>query len=339
MRTHLLTSALLGAILAVTCAVTPTFAQNQYPPPPPPPDQQQQPSQTQQYPPPPPPPSQYPPQQGQYPPQQGQYPPPQGQYPQPQYPPGQYGQQPPLMAPQQLDGMVGPIALYPDGLLAQVLTASTFYNEIPDAANWANAHSYLHGDQLAQAIREDQLPWDPSVLALLPFPQIVSYMAQNMGWTQQLGSAVLVQRDDVMDAVQRDRQKAYEYHYLQSNPYETVTYVGPGDIEILPVNPGYYYVPWYNSYVVYAPPRPGFFVGGAIRFGPGIVIGAGFAPFGWGTVGFGWRTHEILIDNHPWARTWVNRGAYVHPYATPRPYVVQRGHPYVERHEVHREHR
>jgi hypothetical protein len=337
MRKHFRTT-VLGTIFAAAVAVVPSLAQDQNPPPPPPPpDQQQYPPQqypqTQQYPQ-----QQYP--QQQYP--QQQYPqqpppnqyPPQGQYPPQQYPPGQYQQQPPMMAPQQLDQMVGPIALYPDGLLAQVLTASTFYNEIPDAANWANQHSYLHGEQLAQAIQEDQLPWDPSLIGLLPFPQVLGYMAQNMGWTQQLGNAVLVQRGDVMDAVQRDRQIAYKNRVLQSNPYVSVNYVAPGDIEILPVSPGYYYVPYYNPAVVFGPPRPGFFVGvNVIRWGPGITIGAAFAPWGWGTIGFGWRSHDILIDRRPWVRTWVNRGTYVHPYVAPRPYRPAPGH-YVEHHEV-----
>ena len=98
--------------------------------------------------------------------------------------------------PPQLDQLVKRIALYPDPLLAQVLTASTFWDVIPEAAAWANQHSMLHGDQLAAAIEEDHLPWDPSVLALLPFPQVLNMMAGDPGWTQALGNAVLVQRPD-----------------------------------------------------------------------------------------------------------------------------------------------
>jgi len=243
-----------------------------------------------------------------------------------------------MLSPQQLDQLVARIALYPDGLLAQVLTASTYYQEIPDAANWANQHAYIHGDQLAAAIQEDRLPWDQSVIALLPFPQVLGTMASDMGWTQQLGNAVLVQRNDVMDAVQRQRQLAYNYGYLRSGQYDQVNVVGPGDIEILPVTPGYYYVPYYDPYVVFARPRPGFFVGGAIRFGPGISIGAAFAPWGWGGVGFGWRAHTILIDRHPFERTWGNRAVYVHPYAVPRAHYAG---PRVEHHDYrgHDDHR
>ena len=193
--------ALIGAVLGVALAAV-AFGQ-QYPPAPPPyPQGQQQPYPQDQ--------QQYP--QAQAPQGQPQYP---QQYPQQQYPPSQAPQypavgpgQPPVFPPQQLDQMVASIALYPDGLLAHVLTAATVYQQIPEAAGWANQHAYLHGNALAEAIREDNLPWDVSVLALLPFPQVLSQMAQYMQWTEQLGDAVLAQRPDVMDAVQRLRARA-----------------------------------------------------------------------------------------------------------------------------------
>lgn len=327
------------------------LGQGNYPPPQQPypqdPNQQQQypAQQQQQYPPPqqqPYPQQQYPPQQQQYP--QQQYPAQQG-YPPNGYPPqAAYSQQPPLQSPQQLDQLVGPIALYPDGLLAQVLTAATYSNEIVDAATWSTQHSYLHGEQLAAAMRADNLQFDPSVMALLPFPQVLDYMARNMNWTYQLSSAVLAQRPEVMDAVQRMRQQAYNYGYLRDprfDQYERVVYGGPGNIEIVSASPDLYYVPAYSPFVVFAPPRPR--MGVVFNFGPGIAIGGAFAPFGWAHVGFGWREHSILIDDRPWARTWNTRG-YVHPYAEP----YRRGPgPRVEEHremrrderrEEHREH-
>ncbi len=239
---------------------------------------------------------------------------------------------PPMMAPQQLDQLVSRIALYPDPLLAQVMTASTYWNEIPDAANWADQHSSLPGDALANAIQEDQLPWDPSIIALLPFPSVLDTMARDPGWTEALGNAVLSQRGDVMDAVQRMRQRAYNYGYLRPNNQYNVVMAGPGDIEIMPLDPGYIFVPRYDPYVVYAPPRPGFFVGGAISFGPRIFIGGAFAPWGWSGARLGWRSHEVFIDRRPWVRTYANRGTYVHPYAAPRPHYEG---PRVEHHEVH----
>jgi hypothetical protein len=94
----------------------------------------------------------------------------------------------PMMPPPQLDSLVQRIALYPDSLLAQVLTASTYWDQVPEAAAWADQHSYLQGPALAQAIEADRLPWDPSLLALLPFPSVLDMMAQDPGWTQALGA-------------------------------------------------------------------------------------------------------------------------------------------------------
>jgi hypothetical protein len=157
-------------------------------------------------------------------------------------------------------------------------------------------------------------------------------MAQDPGWTQALGNAVLTEGPAVMDAVQRQRALALQYGYLQSNQYVRVV-AAPGAIEIVPAGPSVVYVPVYNPYVVFARPRPGFYVGGAIRFGPGIMIGS-FMPFGWTGAGFGWRDHTILIDRRPWVRTWNNRQSYVHPYEHPVPRYT--GRP-AERHDV-REH-
>ena len=248
-------------------------------------------------------------------------------YPEQAPPPADQAPPPPL-APQQLDQLVQRIALYPDPLLAQVLTASTFYYQVADAATWANQHGYLHGDPLAQAIQADNLPWDPSVLALLPFPSVLDMMARDPRWTGDLGNAVLNQRPDVMDAVQRERQIAHNYGYLAPNQYDDIVDNG-GYLEIDPLNPSYLYVPVYNPAVVFYAPRPGFFVGGAIGFGPAIVIGPRFGIFGWYGAGFGWGAHSIFIDHRPWGRTYGNRGVYVHPYA--HPYVHAAG-PRVETH-------
>jgi len=250
-------------------------------------------------------------------------PPPAESQPPPPSPPG------PLLDPGQLDHLVSRIALYPDPLLAQVLTASTYWDQIPDASDWADRHSDLKGDALADAIRDDNLPWDASVLALLPFPAVLRTLAEDSSWTQQLGNAVLAQRADVMDAVQRMRRQAYDYGYLRTNPYDDVL-DSEGDIEILPVNPTYIYIPTYDPLLVFGPPRPGFAIGAAIHFGPAVVIGGAFAPWGWAHPYFQWRTHGIFFDFTPWGRTWANRGFYVHPYAHP---WVRRPGPRVERHE------
>jgi hypothetical protein len=133
-------------------------------------------------------------------------------------PPDQASDQaPPSFSPDQLDKLVSRIALYPDPLLAQVLAAATYSDQIPDAAKWADEHHYLAGDDLAKAITADQLSYDPSVQALLPFPSVLDTMASDLDWTQNLGNAFLAQRQDVMDAVQRMRQKAKDFGYLKSN--------------------------------------------------------------------------------------------------------------------------
>ncbi|HWZ52930.1 MAG TPA: DUF3300 domain-containing protein [Granulicella sp.] len=290
--------------------------------------------------------SQYPQGQPQYPQGQQQYPQGQPQYPQqgqPAYPPqapSQYPPQapppsdqapPPPMPPQQLDDLVQRIALYPDPLLAQVLTATSFWDQIPDAARWAQQHSYLTGDALSQAIQADNLPWDPSVLALLPFPSVLDMMARDPQWTGTLGNAVLVQRNDVMDAVQRMRRAAQGYGYLVPNAYDNVVDDG-GYVEIMPVDPAYLYVPVYNPGIVFFAPRHGYFVGGAIGFGPRVFLAPGFATYGWFGAGFGWGGHVLLIDHHPWGRTFYNRNIYVHAYA--HPYGHYEGH-FDAHHDAH----
>lgn len=234
-------------------------------------------------------------------------PPPQAEAP----PPPDQGP-PPSYSPDQLDKLVSRVALYPDSLLAQTLAAAGFPDQIPDAAKWADEHHYLTGDALSQAMTDDHLPWDPSVQALLPFPSVLDTLASDMDWTQNLGNAFLAQRQDVMDAVQRMRQKAKDFGYLRSNDQVVVNTAGPY-IDIDPVNPGFICVPVYDPLVVFWPPRPGFFVGGAIRFGFGINIGVAFAPWGWGAVRFDWAGHGLFIGGAPWGRTWANRGFYVHP--------------------------
>jgi Protein of unknown function (DUF3300) len=236
---------------------------------------------------------------------------------------------PPAYSPEQLDKIVSRIALYPDPLLAQVLTASTYPDQIPEAAQWADEHHQLTGQELANAINEDQLPWDPSVQALLPFPSVLDTMASDMAWTNDLGNAVLAQRPDVMDAVQRMRQKAKDYGYLRTGPQVVVS--GGPYITILPVNPAFVVVPAYDPLIVYAPPRPGFVVGTAIGFGFGVAIGAWFRPWGWGSTRFVWGSHAWFVNNVRWDRTWVNRRTYVHPYPGVHRYEATRR---VEHHEL-----
>jgi hypothetical protein len=93
--------------------------------------------------------------------------------------------------------------------------------------------------------------------------------------------------------------RARSYGYLAPNSYINVIATG-GYIQILPVDPNVVYVPYYDPLVVFAPPRPGFAIAGAIHFGPGITIGAAFGGWGWWLgSGFLWPSHTILIDRRP----------------------------------------
>jgi hypothetical protein len=235
----------------------------------------------------------------------------------------------PYFAPPQLDHMVSRIALYPDPLLAQTLAAATFPDQIQDASYWADDHQNVTGNDLAAAIEGDQLPWDPSVQALLPFPSVLHMMASDMNWTTDLGNAFLGQQQEVMFAVQRMRQRARDYGYLRTGP-QIIVGGGPY-ITIMPARVDYVVVPTYDPVVVYERPRLGFFIGGAIGFRFGVVLGASYRPWGWGYNRIAWDRRVVFINNAPWQRTWVNRHEYHHPY-TVRYYPE---HHYDRGHENH----
>ena len=149
--------------------------------------------------------------------------------------------------------------------------------------------------------------------ALLPFPSVLEMMSSDMAWTTELGNAFLAQRQELMDAVERLRQKAQDYGYLQSNRHIVVS--GGPFIEILPASPDYIVVPFYDPLVVFAPAHLGIRIGDAIRFGFGINIGTAFRPWGWGGNRIVWNAHTVIINNAPWDRVWANRIGYVHPYS------------------------
>jgi hypothetical protein len=218
----------------------------------------------------------------------------------------------PYFDPPQLDHMVSRIALYPDPLLAQTLAAATFPDQIPDASYWADEHHDMTGNELADEIQDDQLPWDPSVQALLPFPAVLHMMASDMNWTTDLGNAFLGQQQEVMYAVQRMRQRARDYGYLRTGPQIVVS--GGPYITIMPARVDYVVVPTYDPVVVYERPRAGFFIGGAIGFRFGVALGASYRPWGWGYNRIAWDRRVVFINNAPWQRTWVNRYEYHHPY-------------------------
>ncbi|WP_109482146.1 DUF3300 domain-containing protein [Paraburkholderia sp. C35] len=212
-------------------------------------------------------------------------------------------QTPAKVSSQQLDSLTAPIALYPDALLAQVLMAATFPQDVEAAAAWSKANTQYKGDDAVKAVASQ--PWDPSVQSLVAFPQVLATMASKPDWVQQLGNAFLAQPNDVMDSVQRLRKQAQSAGNLKSSEQQKVV-VEQSTIQIVPANPQVVYVPTYNPTVVYGtwpypayppvyvPPPPGYAI--ATGFATGLAFGAGIAVANslWG--GFNWNNHDVNIN-------------------------------------------
>ena len=200
------------------------------------------------------------------------------QQPAPDGQPGYSGQGAPLSA-DQIQQLVAPIALYPDALVAQVLGAATFPDQVAAANGWLVQNKNLTGAALSQAV--DTQPWDPSVKALTQFPSVLNNLAQNLSWTSALGEAYHTQAADVMTAVQVLRAKAQAAGNLKSGSQITVVQQAPQVIVIQPTNPQVVYVPQYNPTIVYGTPyvTPGYSTAAVVTtavlaFGIGIAVGA-----------------------------------------------------------------
>src|SRR6516162_3856841 len=134
-------------------------------------------------------------------------------------PPYQEAQQAPLSA-SDIDAIVSPIALYPDQLVAQILGAATYPDQVTAASNFISS-TKLTGDALMQEVNKQ--PWDPSVMALTQFPSVLNQMAQNLSWTSALGDAAYNQQADVMASIQRLRKQAQAAGNLKTTQQQTVT--------------------------------------------------------------------------------------------------------------------
>ena len=194
------------------------------------------------------------------------------------------GQGAPLTA-DELQQLVAPVALYPDALVAQILGAATFPDQIAYVSNWLRQNPNLTGAALMQAV--DAQPWDPSVKALTQFPSVLNNLASNLSWTSALGEAYHTQAADVMTAVQALRARAYAAGNLKSGPQVTVVQQSPQVIVIQPTNPQVVYVPTYSTTVVYGAPvaTPGYSAAtvastGLLAFGAGIAVGAALSGGG-----------------------------------------------------------
>jgi hypothetical protein len=218
------------------------------------------------------------------------------------------------LSPDQLDDLVAPIALYPDPLLSQVLVASTYPLEIVQAFQWMQRNPGVTGAALTQAVQQQN--WDPSVQALMVFPDVIKRLNDDVTWTTNLGNAFLAQQQDVMSAVQRMRLQAQQAGKLASTPQESVdteTHDGQPYIDIEPTDPEVIYVPAYDPVWIWGAPRwyayphwiwpaPGIVVGGVgFGFYGGINLGwffgagwGGWAGWGWHPV---WWNHSIVVNN------------------------------------------
>jgi hypothetical protein len=197
---------------------------------------------------------------------------------------------------QELDNLLAPIALYPDPLLAVMLPASTYPEEIGDADAWLKKGGTASGI--------DGQRWDESVKAIVYYPDVLDMMAGDLDWTADLGDAFLNQPEDVTRSIQRLRWQARDIGNLESNDSQQVIIDGE-NIAIIPAQPDYMYVPQYDTSVVYedswgqgSPPF--------ITYGFGLAIG------GWLCMDFDWRNHHVIY--HGWNRPgWVNHARpYIH---------------------------
>ena len=194
-----------------------------------------------------------------------------------------------LLSMEELEDLVAPIALYPDPLIAQILPAATFVDQIDEAARYIAEYG--------RYARIDSQYWDVSVKAIAHYPDLLKMMDSKYEWTVTLGQAFIDQRDDLMYAIQLLRQDAREAGNLISTPQQQVV-VENGYISILPTAPEVIYIPSYDPAVVYVEqPSPGF---GFIHFSIGFTIGA------WLNRDCDWRGGKVYY--HGWrGRPWVDR--------------------------------
>ena len=217
--------------------------------------------------------------------------------------------------PEQLQQLVAPIALYPDSLVAQILAASTFPEQVVEADRWLQAHLDLKGDALCKAV--DPQPWDPSVKALTAFPSVLGNMDKNLSWTSSLGDAYYNQEQDVMDAVQVMRGRAQESGNLKTTAQQTVTTQG-STIIVEPAAPDVVYVPAYDPWVVYGDPIvawPGWYPYPGIWYdGPYLWFGGVGFGIGWfGGWGCDWHDDHVIHDHQRYysrSNTFYNRNNF-----------------------------
>jgi len=197
--------------------------------------------------------------------------------------------------------------LYPDQLLVQTLAAATYPLQLVELQQWLAKNPGLKDKALADAVAKQ--PWDPTVQAMAALPDLVKRLTDNIQWTTNLGNAFLSQQSDVMDAVQRMRQKAEMTGALKSTPQQAVQTESADNKQVIVIqqaDPQVVYVPSYDPLAVYGPavypyppiayPSWGYAAGAAaISFGAGVAMGAAFGG-GWGW-NANWGHNDVQVNN------------------------------------------
>lgn len=238
---------------------------------------------------------------------------------------------PPLSA---LEQLLAPIALYPDALLAQVLTSATSPGQVTEMNKWLQQNARLQGGELQEAAQRKG--FDASFVALALFPDVLELMASQIDWTTEVGTAFLSDPKGVMSSVQSLRAQAQLAGNLKTTPQQSVITENQGGQQIIviqPASPQVVYVPVYNPQIVYYPPPPSSTTV-LLAFGAGIAIGAAmssnayYPPYGWGVWGMGWGTSTVVVRGGVWVVPPHARYPYVRPI--PMPYgAAYRPKPYV----------
>jgi hypothetical protein len=220
----------------------------------------------------------------------------------PAAPGGTPAAQKPVFTMTDLEYLLGPIALYPDPLLALILPASTFPLQIVQADRWISANQAAVEKNDFSAV--DAMNWDPSVQALTRFPSVIEMLADHLEWTGSLGEAFAIQGDDVAAAVQLLRARAETAGNLKSTPQQNVVVreeAGRRLIYIAPADPEIIYVPVYDSTVIFTSALPA-----AFFFGTGVFVGSAWNNrWGW--------------NNRRWNDVWIDNRTVVNINRTPRP--------------------
>lgn len=211
----------------------------------------------------------------------------------------------------ELDQMMAPIALYPDSLLSQILMASTYPADVAEAVTWSKNNPDQTGDAAAEAVQNK--PWDPSVMSLAAFPQVLAMMGEQPDWVQQVGDAFLAMPETVMDTVQQLRKRAKDEGNLESSEQQSVVTEqassGQTVIIIEPADPQIVYVPSYNPTVIYGTwwwpaYRPYYYHPVGWGFGAGVAvgirwgIGIGVTRALWGGCNWGRRSVNINVNRY-----------------------------------------